>query len=120
MRSSFASPCSLVGVGLLPLLLVLGLPPSLACSKAPAPAPVASGPVTVAPTGGAVNITADAKGFTPSEVHATKGAPLSLVFTRTSDNTCATEVVFPELKVRKELRFPLILATNGKTGTSVL
>jgi plastocyanin domain-containing protein len=50
-----------------------------------------------------VNIVADEKGFTPSEIHATKGAPLSLVITRTSDNTCAKEIVFPELKIRRPL-----------------
>lgn len=76
-----------------------------ACDKAPPPsaAPVSSAPVTVAPEGGAVAITADEKGFSPSEVHATQGVPLTLVFTRTSDNTCAKEVVFPELKVRRPL-----------------
>jgi plastocyanin domain-containing protein len=75
------------------------------CDKAPAPsaAPVSSAPVTVAPEGGAVAITADEKGFSPTEVNATEGAPLTLVFTRTSDNTCAKEVVFPELKLRRPL-----------------
>lgn len=48
-------------------------------------------------------ITADEKGFTPTEVYAPKGAPLTLLFTRTSDNTCADEVVFPELKIRRPL-----------------
>jgi len=76
-----------------------------ACGKQDAaPAPAASAqPTVVAPTGGAVAITANEKGFTPTEVQATRGAPLSLIFTRTSDNTCAKEVVFPELKVRRPL-----------------
>ena len=52
---------------------------------------------------GAVSVTADDKGFTPSSVTFKKGAPASLVFTRTTDDTCATEVVFPELNVKKEL-----------------
>lgn len=52
---------------------------------------------------GAIAVTADDKGFTPSSVTFKKGAPASLVFTRTTDETCATEVVFPELKVKKEL-----------------
>ena len=76
-----------------------------ACDKAPAPsaAPVSSAPVTVPAEGGAVAITADEKGVSPTEVHATQGVPITLVFTRTSDNTCAKEVVFPELKVRRPL-----------------
>ena len=86
-------------------VLLVALAVDSACGKTPpSPTPpVSSAPVTVPPEGGAVAITADARGFTPTEVHATKGAPLTLVFTRTSDNTCAKEVVFPELKVRRPL-----------------
>jgi plastocyanin domain-containing protein len=86
------------------VVVALALFLATACSKgrdADGPMPATS--AVVAPTGGAVTIIADAKGFTPSEVHATKGAPLSLIFKRTSDNTCATEVVFPELKIRRPL-----------------
>jgi plastocyanin domain-containing protein len=76
-----------------------------ACHKGgeSAPAPASSAPFVVPPGGGAVAITASEKGFTPAEVHVTKGVPLTLLFTRTSDNTCATEVVFPELKLRRPL-----------------
>lgn len=52
---------------------------------------------------GAIAITADEKGFAPSSVTVKKGAPATLVFTRTSDDTCATEVVFPQLDVKKDL-----------------
>ncbi|MDF2696459.1 MAG: hypothetical protein K0S65_4842 [Labilithrix sp.] len=52
---------------------------------------------------GAIAVTADENGFKPSSVTFKKGAPASLVFTRTSDETCATEVVFPELHVKKDL-----------------
>lgn len=54
------------------------------------------------PAGG-VAITADDHGFTPSSVTFKKGAPAALVFTRTTDDTCAKEVVITELKVNKEL-----------------
>jgi plastocyanin domain-containing protein len=53
-----------------------------------------------------VRVTADEHGFTPGSVTIPKGAPGStaqLVFTRTSDKTCATEVVFPDLNVKKDL-----------------
>ena len=52
---------------------------------------------------GAVQVIADENGFKPSSVTFKKGEPASLVFTRTTDDTCATEVVFPELDVKKDL-----------------
>jgi plastocyanin domain-containing protein len=51
-----------------------------------------------------VSITADEEGFKPSSVTLPKGsAGARLVFTRTSDDTCATDVEFPELGVKKDL-----------------
>jgi len=52
---------------------------------------------------GAVAVTASEKGFEPSSVTFKKGAPASLVFTRTTDDTCAKEVVIPDLNVKKDL-----------------
>ncbi|MFO0739624.1 MAG: cupredoxin domain-containing protein [Labilithrix sp.] len=52
---------------------------------------------------GGVQVTADDKGFTPSSVSFKKGTPAALVFVRTTDDTCATSVVFPELDIKKEL-----------------
>jgi plastocyanin domain-containing protein len=62
--------------------------------KAPPGVEVSTGPVS---------ITADDKGFKPSSVKFKKGAPATLIFTRTSDDTCATEVVFPALDIKKDL-----------------
>ncbi len=75
-------------------LLACGVVVSMwaACAK-PAP-PLVSGDVPVI---------ADGEGFKPSEVRFTKGRSAALVFTRTSDETCATEVVFPALGIRKDL-----------------
>lgn len=50
-----------------------------------------------------VDIDVGEHGFTPSEVDVAKGERCTLVFTRTSNSTCAFEVVFPELKVTKDL-----------------
>ena len=52
---------------------------------------------------GPIPITVDADGFKPSKLKLKKGAPATLVFTRTVDDTCATEVVFPQLDIKKEL-----------------
>jgi len=45
----------------------------------------------------------DSKGFSPSEIKLEKGKPAQLFFVRMSDDTCAKEVVFPELKIEKDL-----------------
>ena len=65
----------------------------MACHNAPA-ATAASGRIA---------IRADEKGFAPSSITLEKDKPATLVFTRTSDDTCAKQVVFPELNVKKDL-----------------
>lgn len=52
---------------------------------------------------GHVSITADGRGFHPASVEISKGQKTTLEFRRTSDETCATSVVFPELKLEKAL-----------------
>ena len=72
---------------------------ALGCSKkqqeAPKPAPTAMS--------GAIPVTVDTEGFKPNAVTFKKGEPASLVFTRTTDDTCATEVVFPDLGITRSL-----------------
>ena len=48
-----------------------------------------------------VAITKD--GFVPAEISITAGEPVRLRFTRRVENTCATEVVFPSLKIKEAL-----------------
>ena len=59
--------------------------------------------VAATPVNGIVAVTAGEDGFVPNSVSFKKGEPAKLVFTRTTDKTCATEVVFPELKITKPL-----------------
>ena len=63
-----------------------------------------------------VNIQADEKGFTPSSFELKKGAPATLIFRRTSDATCATQVVFPELKITKDLPLNVPVPIEVPTG----
>lgn len=50
-----------------------------------------------------VNVTVDADGFKPDRIPAKRGKPITLVFNRTTDKTCATEVVIASERIRKEL-----------------
>ncbi len=45
---------------------------------------------------GPTRITVTKNGFEPWRVQATRGKPLTLVITRTTPETCATEIVIPE------------------------
>ncbi len=51
----------------------------------------------------AVIVTVDEHGFQPDRVYAKRGRPISLVFNRTTDKTCATEVVIASERIRKDL-----------------
>src|SRR5580700_8311320 len=74
---------------------------------------VTGGPADVAIS---VNVEANEKGFTPSSFDLKKGAPATLIFRRTTDKTCATEVVFPELKITKELPLMVPVPIEVPTG----
>jgi plastocyanin domain-containing protein len=68
-----------------------------ACKKAPAPEVASTCPACVRATD---------HGFVPARVVVPKGAPGSkttITFTRETDDTCALDVVFPELGVKKPL-----------------
>jgi plastocyanin domain-containing protein len=90
------------------LALALG-PAALACSKTEAAPVEVSGPIPV---------TVDAKGFTPTSVSVKAGVPASLIFKRTSDATCAKQVVFPELQVTKDLPLNTAVAVDLPTDTA--
>ena len=67
-----------------------------------------------------VRITVTKNGYEPWRVEARRGVPLTLVVTRTTDETCATELVLPEYGIDQKL--PLgqpvtITFTPARTGT---
>jgi plastocyanin domain-containing protein len=67
-----------------------------------------------------VRITVTKKGYEPWRVEARQGVPLTLLVTRTTDETCATELVLPEYGIDRKL--PLnepvtITFTPARTGT---
>lgn len=50
-----------------------------------------------------VRVVVDAQGFQPARVRLPPGERTQITFVRTTDQTCATEVVFPELDIRRPL-----------------
>jgi plastocyanin domain-containing protein len=64
---------------------------------------------------GELRVVASEHGFTPSSLAIPKGAPGALAtvgFVRTTDQTCATEVVFPELDIKKTLPLNVLVAID--------
>lgn len=50
-----------------------------------------------------LTVIADEKGFHPSSLELKKGGPGQVTFMRTSDKTCAKEIISKELDINKEL-----------------
>lgn len=56
-----------------------------------------------APGADSIAISVDAAGYHPAEANAPAGKPVKLVFTRTTDEGCGQQLVFPDLNIRKDL-----------------
>lgn len=83
-----------------PVALLLLLACARTAEKAPAP------PAPAVPQAGRVEIKVTEAGFEPRELTTAKGKPLTLVFTRVTDNTCITAIDIPDEQVKG---FPLPL-----------
>jgi plastocyanin domain-containing protein len=91
-----------------------------ACSKADASGE-SSGPSMLARVGGALTVTASEHGFTPTSLAVPKGGPGSkakITFVRTTDKTCATEVVFPDLNLTTPLPLNESVAVEVPSDTA--
>jgi plastocyanin domain-containing protein len=55
------------------------------------------------PASGRIAISVTDTGFEPSPVAVAKGQPVTLVVTRKTDDTCATELTIPEYKIDQKL-----------------
>jgi len=73
-----------------------------ACASTPAPQPEdASAPAQ--DEGRVVEMRVTPEGFEPSELRVEAGEPVRLAITRTTDRTCAKEILIPDLGVEAEL-----------------
>jgi plastocyanin domain-containing protein len=67
------------------------------------------------------DVTASEHGFSPSSLKLPSGGPGShtpVSFVRTTDQTCATEVVFPDLKIEKKLPLNQVVSVDLPTDTA--
>jgi uncharacterized cupredoxin-like copper-binding protein len=94
----------------LPAALALALVAVGACNRSSSATDAAARGEPTASTGAqpsaeeqVVAVTVGDNGFAPNQIQLTKGRTAKLRFTRTTDQTCATEVAFKELGVKKEL-----------------
>jgi plastocyanin domain-containing protein len=88
--------------GMIRSLLVAGvlLTSALAANAAAPPAPK-SAPAPAA--GKTIQMSVTEKGFEPALVKVKKGEPVTLVITRKTEKTCATEIVIDEEKISTKL-----------------
>jgi plastocyanin domain-containing protein len=74
---------------------------AVACRQnGPSPSP---SPSTANAAAGRVSITVDGRGYHPESLTLPAGRPATLVFTRTSDEGCGQQLVFPALNIRRDL-----------------
>jgi plastocyanin domain-containing protein len=94
-----------VGWGLRGAAAFALLPALAACGKSESKAPLA-------------DVTASEHGFSPASVKLPGGGPgshMPVTFVRTTDKTCATEVVFPDLKIEQKLPLNQVVSVDLPT-----
>ncbi|MFO0646468.1 MAG: cupredoxin domain-containing protein [Polyangiales bacterium] len=66
-----------------------------------------------------VAVAVDAQGYHPASINLPAGRPATIVFTRTSDEGCGQQVVFPSLNIRRDLPLnrPVEVALTPSVGT---
>jgi hypothetical protein len=63
-------------------------------------------------------VVASEKGFEPATLKLRAGVPARITFRRTTDQTCATEVIFPNLKIKRDLPLnkPVVIELTPQKG----
>ena len=76
---------------------------AVACKKDPPPPAPSAPEVVTAPADGRVTVRVDGEGYHPATIRARAGQAITLVFTRTTDETCGQQLVFPTQNIRRDL-----------------
>lgn len=72
-----------------------------ACRQTPSSTPGATS--SPPPAAARIAVSVDGDGYHPATVRVRAGRPVTLAFTRTSDEGCGQQVVFPDLGLRRDL-----------------
>ena len=94
----------------------LGLRPAANAASA---TPASSGETRSSEAAQTAKVVVSDQGFEPAKVTLRAGAPVRITFVRTTDKTCATEVVFPSLNIKRALPLnePVVIEfTPAKSG----
>ena len=96
----------------------LGLRPSAPAKAASPAAAIGRTPESAAPPTPGVRIVVGEKGFDPARVSVRAGVPVKVTFVRTTDKTCATEILIPSLKIRRALPLdqPVVIDVTPQKG----
>lgn len=111
-------------------MVVISLALVVGCKRAedtaktppPEPSPTAKTAPAVAPNGPRrIDITANADGYTPSEIAGKPGEKLTLVFTRTLEAECISKLKTPtgelvDLPLNKPVEVAVTVPQTGKVG----
>lgn len=88
----------------LSLALAAALALGIGCSRGERVTVTEAAPKSIpAAENGRIEMTVTKKGYEPSPVRVKKGEPLTLSITRTTDATCATEIVIPGYDIEQPL-----------------
>jgi plastocyanin domain-containing protein len=97
------------------LALVLAGTAAVACQRAPVPSSSQAKPSAEPQE---ATVVASEKGFEPPTLELRAGVPARITFRRTTDKTCATEVIFPNLKIERDLPLnqPVVIELTPQKG----
>ncbi len=83
--------------------LLLLIPLGAACEQSATSTPQQGAASGDSASAASLSITVDGSGYHPANLSAPAGQPVRLTITRTSDDGCGQQIIFPSLNIRRDL-----------------